>query len=180
MFLWAEQVPILLRLIAVVNPGLNSYVNAVWRSQKHGKRFFFLSIIESRWQTVTVDSDAFNENPTIKLSYGCRHIPLFLKTTCAQLYEVLTYVQKLSVKRGGWVLDMYSIVLVCNKWEEGSVQNDVWQEISEKALVIHMQKQVNKLLNLVSLEVYLNFCISIKCRLCCSLTHLTQTGVIWL
>jgi len=24
-----------------------------------------------------------------------------------------------AVKRGGWVLDMYSIVLVCNKWDEG-------------------------------------------------------------
>ena len=24
-----------------------------------------------------------------------------------------------AVKRGGWVLDMYSIVLVCNKWDGG-------------------------------------------------------------
>lgn len=49
-----------------------------------------------------------------------------------------------AVKRGRWVLDMYSIVLVCNKWDEGgegSVHNDVWQEISEKALVIHMQNR---------------------------------------
>ena len=47
-----------------------------------------------------------------------------------------------AVKRGGWVLDMYSIVLVCNKWDGGgSVHNDVWQEISEKALVIHMQNR---------------------------------------